>query len=136
MRQPVREGGTLVLDSAGLSGFLTRERKVMSLLELAERQDRELVMAAATLIEAVHKRTPAPRTNWVLSRIRVEPLTLESARRSAALLQTCGLHGNKYAIDAMVAEVALRQPAPVAVVTSDEEDLSRLCGDRVRLIVV
>lgn len=49
-------------------------------------------------------------------------------------LKAAGLHGHKYAIDATVAETALRQPGPVAVLTSDVDDMSRLCGDRVRLI--
>ena len=36
----------------------------------------------------------------------------------------------------MVAEVALRLPAPVAVLTSDVDDMAKLCGDRVRLVAV
>ena len=38
--------------------------------------------------------------------------------------------------DATVAEAALRQPGPVAMLTSDIDDMARLCGDRVRLIGV
>ncbi|MET9775939.1 hypothetical protein ABZ023_17090 [Streptomyces sp. NPDC006367] len=37
----------------------------------------------------------------------------------------------KYAIDAALAAVALRQPGPVTVFASDEDDLRKLCGDRV-----
>jgi hypothetical protein len=55
---------------------------------------------------------------------------------SAELLRAVGLHGYKYAIDATVAEVALRQPGPVAMLTSDVDDMVRLCGDRVRLVGV
>ncbi|MEU8273545.1 hypothetical protein ACFYOK_03175 [Microbispora bryophytorum] len=35
---------------------------------------------------------------------------------------------------APVAEMALRQPGPVAMLTSDVDDMVRLCGNRVRLI--
>jgi hypothetical protein len=30
--------------------------------------------------------------------------------------------------------MALRRPGPVAILTSDVDDMARLCGDRVRLI--
>lgn len=75
-----------------------------------------------------------PRLRWVLSRVKVEPVTEDAARASAELLKAAGLHGHKYAIDATVAEVALRQPGPVVMLTSDVDDMARLCGDRVRLI--
>jgi hypothetical protein len=70
----------------------------------------------------------------VLSRVKVEPVTKGAARASAELLEVAGLHGHRHAIDATVAEAALRQPGPVAMLTSDVDDMARLCGDRVRLI--
>lgn len=33
-----------------------------------------------------------------------------------------------------VAEVALRQPKPVALLTSDSDDMTKLCGKQVRII--
>jgi hypothetical protein len=63
-------------------------------------------------------------------------VTKDSAGRSAALLKAAGLHGREYAIDAMVAEVALRLPGPVAVLTSDVDDMVKLCGQRVRTIAL
>jgi hypothetical protein len=47
-----------------------------------------------------------------------------------------GLHGHKYAIDAAVAEMALRQQRPVVMLTSDIDDMTKLFGDRVRLVAV
>ncbi|MDT5033957.1 MAG: hypothetical protein QOC94_4128, partial [Actinoplanes sp.] len=47
-----------------------------------------------------------------------------------------GLHGHKYAIDAAVAEAALRQHRPVVMLTSDIDDMAMLCGQRVRVIGV
>ncbi|GAA2682956.1 PIN domain-containing protein [Actinoplanes palleronii] len=125
---------SLVLDSQGLSGWIARDRTVMRLLEQAERDGTDLVMSAATIIEVSHPGVDSARLTWLLSQIRVEPVTKESARRSAGLLTAAGLHGHKYAIDAMVAEVALRLPAPVAVLTSDVDDMAKLCGRQVRTI--
>jgi predicted nucleic acid-binding protein len=125
---------SLVLDSQGLSRWIDRDRKVMRLLEQAERDGADLAMSAATIIEVSHPGADIARLSWLLSRIRVEAVTKESARRSAGLLKAAGLHGHKYAIDAMVAEVALRLPAPVVVLTSDVDDMVKLCGQRVRAI--
>ncbi len=125
---------SLVLDSQGFSGWIDRDRRVMRLLEQAERDGADLAMSAATIIEVSHSGVDLARLSWLLSRIRVEAVTKESARRSAELLKAAGLHGHKYAIDAMVAEVALRLPAPVAVLTSDVDDMVKLCGQRVRTI--
>ena len=44
------------------------------------------------------------------------------------LLAAAGLHGHKYALDAIVAATALTAPAPVTVLTSNPEDLLMLCG--------
>lgn len=125
---------SLVLDSQGFSGWIVRDRKVMRLLEQAERDGTDIAMSAATIIEVSHSGVDIARLRWLLSQIRVEAVTKESASRSAGLLKAAGLHGHKYAIDAMVAEVALRLPPPVAVLTSDVDDMSKLCGQRVRTI--
>ncbi|TLS44754.1 hypothetical protein FE633_18080 [Streptomyces montanus] len=55
---------------------------------------------------------------------------------ASAMLISAGLHGHKYAIDAAVAEMALRQRRPVVMLTSDIDDMAKLCGDRVRLVAV
>ena len=125
---------SLVLDAQGLSSWIDRDRKVMRLLEQAERDGADLAISAATIIEVSYGGLDTARLNWLLSRIRVEPVTRESARRSAGLLREASLHGHKYAIDAMVAEVALRLPGPVVVLTSDVDDMAKLCGQRVRVI--
>ncbi len=125
---------SLVLDSQGFSSWIDRDRKVMRLLEQAERDGVDLAMSAAAIIEVSYGGVDVARLNWLLSRIRVEPVTKESARRSAGLLREAGLHGHKYAIDAMVAEVALRLPGAVVVLTSDADDMVKLCGRRVRVV--
>ena len=94
----------------------------------------DLVIGANTIVEVTHSRTNIPRLNRALSRIKVEPVTEQAAKGAAELLKEAGLHGHKYAIDATVAEVALRQPSPVALLTSDSDDMTKLCGNRVRII--
>lgn len=47
-----------------------------------------------------------------------------------------GLHGHKYALDAIVAATALTSPAPTTVLTSGPEDLLMLCGPSIRVIKV
>ncbi|GGR60311.1 hypothetical protein GCM10010282_61540 [Streptomyces roseolus] len=39
-----------------------------------------------------------------------------------------------YAIVVTVAELALRRPGPVAMIASEVDDMTELCGNRVRLI--
>jgi hypothetical protein len=51
-------------------------------------------------------------------------------------LPDTGPHGHKYAIDAVVAERALRQQRPVVLLTSDIDDMTKICGGRVRLMSV
>lgn len=126
--------GTLVLDSEGLSRTVLRERAVMARLAQAGMDGIRVVTSAATLVEARHPRMHQARFDWAVSRIVVEPVTEEIARSASKLLIAQGLHGHKYAIDAMVAATALAAPAPAVVLTSDPQDLTLLCGARVRVV--
>jgi predicted nucleic acid-binding protein len=127
---------TVVLDSEGLSGWIDRNRKVTARIKIFREMETDLVISAATIIEVTYAGVNMPRLDWLLSRIKVEPLTEQGARLASKLLKKANLHGHKYAIDAMVAEAALRQPGPVAILTSDVDDMSKLCGKAVRLIDV
>ncbi len=53
---------------------------------------------------------------------------------SPEALRGAGLHGHEYAIDATVAEVALRQPKPVALMASDSGDMAKLCGNQAHIV--
>jgi hypothetical protein len=59
-----------------------------------------------TLVEAYHSKLQRPRWRWALSRLCVEPVTEQIAGDAIDLLQHAGLHGHKYAIDAVLAAVA------------------------------
>ncbi|MFD7548232.1 DNA-binding protein [Streptomyces sp. NPDC059816] len=127
---------TVVLDSEGLSTWIAQDRKVLAMLRVFHEMGADLVIGANTIVEVSHARTNIPRLNWTLSRVKVEPVTEQAAKAAAQLLKEAGLHGHKYAIDATVAEVALRQPGPVALLTSDRDDMTKLCGDRVRIMAL
>ncbi|MET9061853.1 type II toxin-antitoxin system VapC family toxin [Streptomyces antibioticus] len=135
-RSPAAPGGTLVLDSEGLAKAVLRDRTVTGWLALARADDLRVITSAATLVEVVHPRINRPALEWTLSRVVVEPVTEPIARHAAALLADVGLHGHKYAVDAMLSATALAAHAPVTVLTSDPEDLTALCGRRVTVIKV
>ncbi|MEU9410963.1 PIN domain-containing protein [Streptomyces sp. NPDC048281] len=135
-RSPAVPGGTLVLDSEGLAKAILRDRTVTAWLALARAEDLRVITSAATLVEVVHPRINRPALEWTLSRLVVEPVTEPIARHAAALLADAGLHGHKYAIDAMLGATALAAPGPVTILTSDPEDLAMLCGGRATVIKI
>ncbi|MFI0164510.1 DNA-binding protein [Streptomyces sp. NPDC017095] len=135
-RRKLSHEGTLVLDSEGFSKLLADDETVVALVVEARSRGMEVVICALTIIEAVHARTNKARLSWLLSGLRVIPVGDEEAKAASALLMAVGLHGHKYAIDAAVAEAALRQQRPVVMMTSGIDDMAKLCGDRVRLVAV
>ncbi len=120
-----------LLDSEGLSQAVLGHRSMGARLKAADRSGIRVLTTSMTLIEAYHGRVKKSAWAWTLSRIAVEPITREIAGEAIELLETAGLHGHKYAIDAALAAVALRQHGDATVFTSDEEDMRLLCGDRV-----
>jgi di/tripeptidase len=135
-RRKLSHEGTLVLDCEGLSKLVNDHEPVVALVAEARNRGMEVVISALTVVEAVHERTHQARLNWILSGLRIAHLGDEEARAASILLINAGLHGHKYAIDAAVAELALRQRRPVVLLTSDIDDMTKLCGDRVRLVAV
>ncbi|MFD3543616.1 DNA-binding protein [Streptomyces sp. NPDC058662] len=135
-RRRLSHEGTLVLDCEGLSQFVGDHEPVVALIAEARKRGMEVVISALTIVEAVHRRTDKARLAWVLSGVRIVHIGDEEAKAASAMLINAGLHGHKYAIDAAVAEMALRQRRPVVMLTSDIDDMAKLCGDRVRLVAV
>lgn len=135
-RRKLSHEGTLVLDCEGLSKCVSDHELVVALIAEARRRGMEVVISALTIIEAVHRRTDKARLAWVLSGVRIVHIGDEEAKAASAMLINAGLHGHKYAIDAAVAEMSLRQRRPVVMLTSDVDDMTKLCGDRVRLVAV
>ncbi|MEU4313539.1 DNA-binding protein [Nocardia sp. NPDC024068] len=128
--------GTVVLDCQGLSRLVEDSAPVVALVAEARARGMEVAVSALTIIEATHRKTDRARLSWLLSGIRIEHVDEMTAKAASALLIDTGLHGHKYAIDAVVAEMAARQPAPVVMLTSDADDMSTLCGPAVRIIAI
>ncbi|GGK47627.1 DNA-binding protein [Streptomyces flaveus] len=135
-RRKLSHEGTLVLDCEGLSKLVGDHEPAVALVAEARKRGMEVVISALTIIEAAHRRTDKARLAWVLSGMRIVPIGDEEAKAASAMLINAGLHGHKYAVDAVVAEMALRQHRPVAMLTSDIDDMTKLCGNRVRLVAV
>jgi len=129
-------GGTLVLDSQGLSLYLEQDRGVLAMVRSALDRGANRVISGATLIEAHHSGVKSARWNFVLSQLDTKPLSVEWCREATGRLSRTGLHGHKYAIDAMVAVTAMHQPGPIVMLTSDVDDMAKLCGERVTLVAV
>jgi predicted nucleic acid-binding protein len=126
--------GTLILDCEGLSRIVDEDRWVMTQVKGA-RVDRMLVVtSAATLVESRDPRMKQARFDWALSCLTIEPVTEEVAREASRLLGKHGMHGHQHAIDAMIAATALAAPAPRIMLTSDPDDMARLCGASVRVV--
>jgi predicted nucleic acid-binding protein len=126
--------GALVLDSEGLAKAVQRDREVHEWLTAAREADLPVITSASVLVEVVHPRINDAALRWTLSRLRVEPVTQAVAQSAAALLRTAGLHGHKYAIDAMLCATALQYPGRVTVLTSDVEDIGLLTAAHPRVV--
>ncbi|WP_018653587.1 PIN domain-containing protein [Actinomadura flavalba] len=135
-RRAAATGGTLVLDSEGLAKAVGRDRELTAWLALAQADDLRVVTSAVTLVEVVHPKLDRAALEWTLSRLVVEPVGTEIARRASALLRDARVHGHRHALDALVAATALAAPGPVTVLTSDPDDLRMLCGPRVGVVKV
>jgi predicted nucleic acid-binding protein len=126
--------GALVLDSEGLAKAVQRDREVHEWLTAVREADLPVLTSAAVLVEVIHPRINDAALRWTLSRLRVEPVSQLVAQSAAALLRGAGLHGHKYAIDAVVCATAVQQTGRVTILTSDVEDIDMLLVDHPRLV--
>ncbi len=126
--------GALILDSEGLAKAVQRDREVHEWLTAAREADLPVITSAAVLVEVIHPKINEAALRWTLSRLRVEPVSRTLAQSAAALLRTAGLHGHKYAIDAMLCATALQHPGRVTVLTSDAEDIGLLTAQHPRVV--
>jgi len=131
MKEP--SARSLVLDSQALSLLLRNDRQMVTRIEAARRVGVPVLVSALTVVEVVYGKTDTARLRWLLSRLQVQDVTQADSLTTVQLLHAGGLHGHTYAIDALVAAMPLRSPAPVLVLTSDRDDWSKLCGDRVQI---
>ncbi len=120
-----------VLDCEALSLAVRGDRMMITRLALAAQGEAEVITSPLTLVEAYDGAITEQRWDWVLSRVDVATVGKEEARQARRLLAEAGLHGHKYAIDAVLAVIARRQKGNVTILTSDVDDLERLLPERV-----
>jgi predicted nucleic acid-binding protein len=85
-----------------------------------------MVTAASTLTEVLRGGSRDAAVHYWLKLIKVVPLDKELGRAAGELLGKTGLSGHRWALDALLAAVALAQPRPVVLLTSDPRDLEKL----------
>ena len=124
-----RRVGALVLDAEGLSKIAAGDPRARAFLAEAHDSRSRVVVAASTLAEVLrgHRRDAA--VHRVLGKVIVTPIDGSRARAAGELLGRLRLSGRQHALDALVAVVALDQPRPVVLLTSDPDDLAALTAE-------
>jgi predicted nucleic acid-binding protein len=118
--------GALVLDAQGLAKLAAGDPAVRALVQTAHRRYDNVVTAASTLTEVLRGGGADARIHRILQRVTVASVDKEAGRKAGELLGATGLSGHRCAMDAMLAVVALAQPRPALLLTSDPDDLARL----------
>jgi len=119
-------GGTLVLDSEGLSKLAAGDARARAYLDSARARRGQVAASAITLTETLRGGPRDATVHRVLSRITVVPVIAQIARRAGELLGETGLSGHRCAIDAVVAATALGLERPIVLLTSDPDDMNKL----------
>lgn len=119
-------GGTLVLDAEGLVKLAYGNPLAVSLVRDTYEADAEVVTSASTLAEVLRGGLRDAPVHRVLNNVTVFPIGQQQGRAAGELLGQAGLSGHRCALDALLAVVALAQPRPVVMLTSDIDDMRRL----------
>lgn len=115
-----------MLDAQGLVKLAGGDDQVKALVHKAHQRYDRVVTAASTLAEVLRGNAADAQMHRVLKQITVEEIDKEFGRKAGELLGATGLSGHRCTVDALLAVVALAQPRPVVLVTSDPEDMARL----------
>jgi predicted nucleic acid-binding protein len=118
--------GALVLDAQGIVKLAAGDPAVRALVQTAHQRYDNVVTAASTLAEVLRGGGADARIHRILQRVTVAIIDKEAGRKAGELLGATGLSGHRCAMDAMLAVVALAQPRPALLLTSDPDDLARL----------
>jgi predicted nucleic acid-binding protein len=121
--------GALVLDADGLTKLANGDPRAISFAKDAYDARSRVVVAASTLTEVLRGGPRDAPVHRVLRRIEVLPIDPTAARAAGELLGRLGMSGHTHALDALVAVVALAQPRPVVLLTSDIKDLGKLTAE-------
>src|SRR5215472_16432634 len=118
--------GALVLDAEGLVKLAAGDTRARSFAMDAHDARVPVVVAASTLAEVLRGGARDTPIHRVLGKIAVTPIAEARARAAGELLGRAGMSCHQHALDALVAIVALAQPRPVVLLTSDTDDLTKL----------
>jgi len=121
--------GALVLDADGLAKLAAGNSRAVSFAMDAHDSQTPVIVAASTLTEVLRGGPRDSPVHRVLRRLEVSPIDESKARMAGELLGRVGLSGHDHALDALVAVVALAQPRPVVLLTSDTKDMGRLTNE-------
>jgi predicted nucleic acid-binding protein len=122
-------GGTLVLDAEGLVKLANGNPLAVSLVRDTYEADAEVVTSASALAEVLRGGPTDAPVHRVLNNVTVFPIGQQQGRAAGELLGQAGLSGHRCALDALLAVVALAQPRPVVMLTSDIDDMRRLTDE-------
>lgn len=130
-RKTAPRSRTFVFDSEALSKAVRGTRELRALIKAAPDLGIVIATSSLTTLQAWDPRgeTRNALWDWTLSRIDVVHTDDELITTARLLLRRAGLHGHKYAIDAILAAVALaaaQRGTEVTVFTSDVDDLANL----------
>jgi predicted nucleic acid-binding protein len=118
--------GTLVLDAQGLVKLAAGDPAVRGLVQTAYQRYDNVVTGASTLAEVLRGGHADARIHRILQRVAVVSINKEAGRKAGELLGSTGLSGHRCTVDALLAVVALAQPRPALLLTSDPDDMARL----------
>jgi predicted nucleic acid-binding protein len=118
--------GALVLDAQGLVKLAAGDPAVRALVQTAHQRYDDVVTAASTLTEVLRGGAADARMHRILQLVTVASIDEAAGRKAGELLGATGLSGHRRTADAMLAVVALAQPRPALLLTSDPDDLARL----------
>ncbi len=124
-----RVGGGLVLDAEGIIKFANGDQQTLERLRAAWHRNGDVLTAASALAEVLRGGPRDARLHKALKRVTVVPIDRALGRTAGELLGRAGLSGHEHALDALLAAVALGQPRPVLLLTSDPDDLARLTDE-------
>jgi predicted nucleic acid-binding protein len=118
-----------VLDAEGIVKFASGDPRTLERLKAAWKRNGQVVTAASALAEVLRGGPRDATVHRVLNRITVVPVDKALGRAAGELLGKAGLSGHRCTIDALLAAVALGQPRPVVLLTSDPDDMARLTDE-------
>ncbi|WP_455362050.1 DNA-binding protein [Streptomyces sp. SYSU K21746] len=119
--------GAVVLDCQAVSLALSKDRTFAAYLQSLKDEGRAFAVSALTILEATNGKTSVPALRHYLSGVYVQAVLPEDGFKGVELLGE-NLHGQKYAIDAAIAAMAIRIRAH-RVLTSDKDDMDKLLAD-------